>query len=508
MLKDVFSACYANKKDEKNAYKSANENFHKLLSKYGLDDENHRNLFKDNNGWNEYNFNEKHIQLLKFIKEIDSVNPIDRDNVSSEKQSLEKFKKAANAIETIINSSEYPDISNVLQASLRTKEFLSLYHICDLVVKVVQLFQYACESEYVDFTIYDQVNKYLDTLLYTYVGNQNYKSMMLNEYNKISNIKLLIAQEYDGKLEFEPISIYNGFNSYINKIFDTVTKNKRDSLSIKIEDNQNFKYDFRYEFKNIEHIKEFLNIYYEYRSKSDNFREKNFSIMKTSYSKIAECFITLISQKIKILEYSDEKSMNIINSDYVIMGMNALDAVSEDLLDIDVDSNEEFLESLVELINIQNKLICKFAMNYTNGDLLLFFNFTQNLVKSLILEYQKYFEELIIDVYKFIFFDFSLNNVIYYENEIVVEKIVPVKISYKNFPIDLNELFTFKSVTGLSNEEIVDKIINALQNTENQIETDLKCDDELFAKIDNAVGIYLSNLFEKSQVTDPKKKHK
>lgn len=83
-----------------------------------------------------------------------------------------------------------------------------------------------------------------------------------------------------------------------------------------------------------------------------------------------------------------------------------------------------------------------------------------------------------------------------------------VKISYKNFPIDLNELFTFKSVTGLSNEEIVDKIINALQNTENQIETDLKCDDELFAKIDNAVGIYLSNLFEKSQVTDPKKKHK
>lgn len=72
----------------------------------------------------------------------------------------------------------------------------------------------------------------------------------------------------------------------------------------------------------------------------------------------------------------------------------------------------------------------------------------------------------------------------------------------------LNMLSDFKRYTGLPNEKIVDKIIKALQNTEEQINTDLKCDDELFTKIDNAIGIYLSNLFETSQVSGNKTENK
>lgn len=505
MLKEVFSEWYANGSDEEKAYKRANESFHNLLAKYYRDEKKHRDLFKGNNESEEYNFTEAHIQLLKFIKKIDLHNPVERTNKSLEKQSLKKFKEAANEVEKEINSSEYPDITDILKSSLRTKEFLSLYSIYDLVVKIVQLFQYACESYYADFTIYEQVNKYLDTLLYTYAGTKICGEMMQEEYKKVHDILVHNAHEYNGKLEFKPISIYNGFNSYIGKLFDTVINDEHDSLAIDIEGIQNFKYDYRYEFKNISHLKDFLNAYYEYSDKSDYFREKFFSAMKVPFSKIAECVITLVSEKINILEVHDETSDLTISKDYSLIFFDSVNEVSKYLSNISEDNKDEIEKLITELMLIQTKLIFNFAMSYGNGDLLRFILRTKGVVDNLILQHQDCFKTLELDVYICIFWDFIFNNIIYKNNEKII---IPFQISYKNFPMTLNMLSDFKRYTGLPNEKIVDKIIKALQNTEEQINTDLKCDDELFTKIDNAIGIYLSNLFETSQVNGNKTENK
>ncbi|MCM1062512.1 MAG: hypothetical protein NC452_19855 [Eubacterium sp.] len=503
MLREVFSEWYENGSDEKKAYKRANENFHKLLKDYELDDEKSLKRFKSNNGLGDYNFSEKHVQLLKFIKELDKKNPIYRKNTPDEKLSLKNFYIAAKKVEEIIEEDKYPEITDVLEDSLRTREFLSLYSIRDLVVKVVQLFQYACESEYADFTIYDQVNKYLDTLLYTYAGTENYNDMRQNEYKKNPNIKVIKAQVYNGKMETEPISTFNGFNSYVKSIFDTVTENKCDSKAKKIEDFQNLKYDCRYEFKNIMQVKEFLNIFYEYCSKSNFFREKYFPMMKTSYSKIANFVIALVSESFEIIDYSEKNSEIKLTEKCSTMFLKALDTISKDLLNIN-DDNEEFLTSIKELVIAQNKLEYNFVMTCGNGDLLRFFLRNKGVIENLIFNHQNGDNIFALNVYYCIFLDFVLYNIIYEENGEIIEKIYPTQISYKNFPITLNSLLNFKKVTDLSNEAIVDKIINSLQATEKQI--NLKSDSNLFSNVDNAVGIYLSELFEKENKNNKSKK--
>ncbi|MCM1330684.1 MAG: hypothetical protein NC253_14765 [Ruminococcus sp.] len=506
MLREVFSECYENVSDEKKAYKRANENFHKLLKDYELDNEKSLKRFKSNNGWGDYNFREKHVQLLKFIKELDKKNPIYRKNVPDEMLFLENFYIAAKKVEEIIEEDKYPEITDVLEDSLRTREFLSLYSIRDLVVKVVQLFQYACESEYTDFTIYNQVNKYLDTLLYTYAGTENFKSIMKTEQGEIPNIRFIYAQEYDGKLEFKPISTYNGFNSYIKTIFETVTNSKCDSISINIVGDNKFKFDYIYEFKDIEQLTDFLNIYYEYYCQSDCFREKFFPTLKNSFFKIADCVITLKPNQFKILKGTDEDFKPIFDENYVNMFSETLDEVSEDLHNISNDNDGEFTELMNKLVDIQDILMCYYSMTFGNGKLIRFFWYLKNLLETLISNHEECFEKLVLNVCYCIFRDFILYNVICEENGEIKEKTIPFQISYKNYPLNLSDFSDLRRAKGLSKEEFVGTIIRIMQDTEKQVENDLKCDDVLFSNVDNAVGIYLSELFEKDKNNKSKKK--
>ncbi len=495
---------YANGSDEEKAYKRANESFHNLLAKYDRDEKKHRYLFKGNNESEEYNFTEAHIQLLKFIKKIDLHNPVERTNKSLEKQSLKKFKEAANEVEKEINSPKYPDITDILKSSLRTKEFLSLYSIYDLVVKIVQLFQYACESYYADFTIYEQVNKYLDTLLYTYAGTKICGEMMQEEYKKVHDILVHNAHEYNGKLEFKSISIYNGFNSYTGKLFDTVINDEHDSLAIDIEGIQNFKYDYRYEFKDLESLRNFLETYFSYCQKSIEFHD----IIKND-----EIYLDIVSIVYSILlgEFNFmDISVDGMNSNIKFLGQSiykAYEKIKKNLLETN-EISKELKEKCSLIIDLQEKFQDDFCFTYGNGDMLRLWNYL-GYVKTQFKDTRNHKHELAFDITEAIFYDFIIGNMTYIDqNEHRVELPISMQISYKNFPMTLNMLSDFKRYTGLPNEKIVDKIIKALQNTEEQINTDLKCDDELFTKIDNAIGIYLSNLFETSQVNGNKTENK
>ncbi len=121
MLREVFSDCYKNGKD---GYKTANKNFHDLLDAYNLNAGNHLKKFKTSTNEIEYDFSEAHIQLLKFIKEIDTVNPYNRKNPSPEKLTLENFNKVADVVKNAINYEKYPAITNDLKSTLKTPEFL------------------------------------------------------------------------------------------------------------------------------------------------------------------------------------------------------------------------------------------------------------------------------------------------------------------------------------------------------------------------------------------------
>ena len=506
MLKEIFGECYRKGVDEKDAYKRASECLHRLLDKYNLDDDAHLAPFISKSSLKnnvEYEFTEEDIQLLKFIRKIDLSNPIDRANVSIKNQNFIKFRKAANDIETEIKSEKYPNITHILQSSLKTEEFLSMHYICDLIVKIVQLLQCACENNYASLTIYNQVNEYLETLLYTYEGTKNFASMIQNEYDKLPDIN-------DKELKLKPISIYNIFNSYVVKIFEMVTNNKFDFASTAIDCIQNLKYDCRYEFKNITQVREFLNTFYEYCNKSNSFRKKYFAVMKTSYSKIADLVIALVTESIEIIDYSEETSEISLTEECSSMFLNAIDALYKELSHIGKDNNDKMEKSITELMIMQNKLRYNFVIQYGNGDFLRFFTRIKGVLNDLLQKHGDCFKEfaLIADVFIYIYFDFILYTIIYDENGKITEKIYPTQISYKNFPITLDTLLNFQKTTGLSNEEIVDKIINVLQDAEKQIESDLKYNDKLYSDISNVIGIYMKKAFDNNTENEPPKEDK
>lgn len=166
MLKEVFGECYANESDEDRAYKRADKCFRNLLKKYELNYEKYLDMFKQDSEYNEYNFTEEHIQLLKFINEIYCVTPNDRKNPSSEKLTLDNLNTVATTVEKIINDEKYPAINNKLKTTLRTPEFLSLHSLHDLVKKITLLFQYVCSNSYSDFNVYNQSRIYLAIQLF------------------------------------------------------------------------------------------------------------------------------------------------------------------------------------------------------------------------------------------------------------------------------------------------------------------------------------------------------
>lgn len=510
MLKIVFSEWYQHEDEskKKSAYKNANNSFHKLLDKYGLNDEDHLNKFKANDQMGAYDFSEKDVQLFQFIREIDAINPNDRINASYSKQTLKNFTEAAYLIKTAVKNPKYSKINHMIEASLRTQEFLSIQSISNLVVKLVQIFQYACECKYTDFNVYDQLNEYLDTLLYTYLGVENCKDIILNECMTKSKVPIFYAHEYNSKLEFKPISVYNGFNPYVKKVFENVTNENIDSYAIDADTDVKFRHDYRYEFNDIEDLKKFLTEYYKYRSKSEQFRNEYFFKMESAYLAVADCVNAFLKGKIIFLYEVSEEQKLIFSKECLDLFSKILEEISI-FLKNDNDCDVIDLEVLNDLLMFQN-VMKNYALDYGNPDFIRLWLNLEHLDK--IIEYfyiNTKFSISTLNVCKFMFLDSILNNIIdENENGELVKFIINMQISYKHFPISLNMLSEYSDATGLADNVVVQHIVEALQKTDKQIKEDLSYNDKLYDSIDNAVGIYLSELFEKAIINEAKKKNK
>ncbi len=121
--------------------------------------------------------------------------------------------------------------------------------------------QYVCQNNYSDFEIYNQVNEYLDILLYPYAGYEHYSDFMIEVYYKPLGTKM--PHGSDNKIEFNDISIYRGVKKYIQNVFDAVTTGDGKSDSIEADLVQG-EYRYVFEFDSIEEIVDFIGEYCKY----------------------------------------------------------------------------------------------------------------------------------------------------------------------------------------------------------------------------------------------------
>lgn len=521
MLKDVFSGYYANKVDDHEAYKNADKCFCDLLKKYELYNEKYLNKFKLNSECNEYNFNEKHIQLLKLIKEIDDNNPVDRSNVSSKNLTLDRFNKVADIVKNAINDEKYPDITEDIKSTLRTPEFLSLYFLHNLVKKITLLFQYVCQNNYSDFEIYNQVNEYLDTLLYSYTGHEHYSDFMNEVYYKPLEIKM--PHGSDNKVEFNDISIYRGIKKYVQKVFEAVTTGDGKSNSIEADLIQG-EYRYVFEFDSIEKVAEFILKYCEYLDMSSEFKNYCNEIIKEPFK--IECIKLLDAQYLCnsimnrtipfIFTDESEKRKQLISIRKIIdKDINYINSIT-----FDNNVKGKFKILCQKLKSVQESFIGNYMYIYGNGNILRVNEFINTLKKKVIEHLKTSKNNVGFEIVETLFYDgfiIPIHNPLFdFANETLDEAInfadiqtVEFQLSYKYFKMQLSNIVSIKEHNKqISNKEIVDGIFDVLKKIDNQITDDFENDNELYSAISNAVGNYLYKIFEQSEANKSKKKSK
>lgn len=520
MLKEVFSEYYIQESDEKKAYKSADKSYNNLLKKYGLKERVNR--LKINSKHNEYNVTEEHIQLLKFINEIYNISPNDRKNPSSEKLTLDNLNTVATTVEKIINDEKYPAINDKLKTTLRTPEFLSLHSMHDLVKKITLLFQYVCSSNYSDFNVYNQVNEYLDALLYTYVGHEHYSDFMNEVYYKPLEIKM--PHESDNKIEFNDISIYRGIKKYVQKIFDAVTTGDSKSNSIEADLIQG-EYRYVFEFDSVEEIVEFIGEYCKYFDVSYKFqkycnrnlihREKSLS-EKLSSKYIEAAFSPYLCNEIMnkttdLLHIDKEEKQKLINDINEKIEFDI--KLMQEYTKFDGGIRNDLKNLCKKLRKAQDEFINKYMYTYGNGRLLRAIRFINTLKEKAFDPIKTSFNDFEFEIIEALFYDGFIiprhDSFFDYakENEFLSESVdstkfqtVEFQLSYKSFKIQLSNVDAIKEQNKkISNKEIVDGISNVLKKIDNQITSNFKEDNELYSDIGNAVGIYLNKIFEKSE---------
>lgn len=497
MLREVFYECYREGVDEKIAYKRASECLHRLLERYKLDDNAHFNFFinKENKKNTEYIFTEKHVQLFKFIKEIDKENIMGRSNPDTKNQTLENFSHIADVVEGIINTDKYPAITDDLKSTLRTPEFFSFYYLHKLVKKITLLFQYVCQNNYSDTEIYNDVTKHIDVLLHTYAGHEYYSDFMNKVYYESLDIKM--PHESNNIIELNDISIYRGVKKYIQDAFNAVTKSNSQSNYIEADLIQG---DYRYvfEFDRIEEIKDFIGKYCEYIDISCEFADycnqspKSVKFVNSSYL----CQNIMMNEKISFL-YTDE-----------VEKQNKIYSVKE-FIENDIKHMHTYIESYGEAIE-QIKILCKklrkiqdsfinnYMYTYGNGNMLRIISFI-NILKKDVFEQIKSntYDELAFEIIEAVFYDgfIMLACNFNYSSEAIA-----YQLSYKSFKMQLSNIDIIKIKNKeISNEDIIKGISKALNAIDTKVTNDFENDNELYSAISNAVGNYLYKIFDESE---------
>lgn len=515
MLQIVFSECYTNGKTGRSAYKQAHKNYLKLLNKYELGDEEYLERFKSKKGFGAYDFAEKDVQLLQFMKEIDYVNDNSRANASDKHKTLEKFSDVANTVKDVIRNNKYPAINGVLKSTLRTSEFLSVCSLTELVKKITLIFKYACQNNYADFKIYDELNEHLDKLLYTYAGHPIYTDFF-NEmyYKKNGEAMPHLYNDNANSVEYifsDGIGKYKGVEKYIQDIFDVVTKNDNDSIIFEGEETK-YAHSYVFKFESIEDIKEFFKEYLKYFDLISDFTNTYyldmFNIEDDDYSKIilsVNCTNLYEGVKDKIIPYLYG---NVINKQIEIDCVKGnvkrlIDCLCNNIL-LPGEFKKRLKTDCQSVRAKQCELINQYMYTYGDGDFLRL-NDNFNTVKQKVLDpLRTTVNNYVYDCLEVLFFD-GLVIPQYTWNNNLESNAHEFLFSYKYFNISLFEICKLIKADN-SNKDIVNGLISVLSKIDELIDSDIKTDNELYSSISNAVGIYLEKLSEENSKNESKEK--
>lgn len=212
----------------KSSKQTAKKHFHDMMNHYNL---NEKFLKKGDYEDATYDVTEIELDFLRFAYDIYCMDPEIRANSSPENFSLANYRTIANYIKYSIKKKRYPLIQTILSKSVSTEEFFSIDLLQSLSCKTAEIFAFAATNNHIDYTVYEDLNKYLDKLLYTY-----------SIYNKIPELvekwsdedftgsKKIVAKAYINSKNrvasfrkkgssYDHIKMFTGISSYISRVY-------------------------------------------------------------------------------------------------------------------------------------------------------------------------------------------------------------------------------------------------------------------------------------------------
>lgn len=335
-LKETMEIVCSNGNPEKPVVKStAYSRFHSMTERYNLNEK----YFKLKNQEDAYyDISNMDLDFLRFAYDIFNRDPNMRANSKPANFNLEKYKRIADYIRESIAVKRYPLIQDILVKSVSTEEFYSIDLLQTLSNKTAKVFAYACVNNHVDYTIYEDLSKYLDKLLYSYSIHGKIPKLMRSWIqNESSNNKAYIKNIYvNGNNEIstfdrndgspDQLRMFNGIANYIERLYNDMTNTQ---LS-------NMKYENGKRIMALDNVKK-LYVTYDF----NDTQELN-DFLK-SYVNLSCCFReqtpTLLEFDATYLFYCSEALCNyLIGSTYNIRFMNCK---------IDINQMEEFRNNAV-----------------------------------------------------------------------------------------------------------------------------------------------------------------
>jgi hypothetical protein len=265
-LKEALEKIYPDK-----SYKDAQKQIHNLFEKYGL---NEKHFKKDNCDDSKYDLDDKDVDFLKFLRDINGKDPGSRSNSADKNFNIEVYDEIVDLIENSAN--DYPLIHDIINESVHTYEYASITSIQKLASKIVKIFILAPNNKFADYSIYSELNQTLDGFLYTYAcheqygkftnniqGNNGIINSHFNNDNKLMAYKSRnVMNEELHHNSISNIGCYQGVKPYVQKLLSLLKEEtSEEKLDLTFKDFPN-KASLTYQFDDVYTFCNFVERYY------------------------------------------------------------------------------------------------------------------------------------------------------------------------------------------------------------------------------------------------------
>lgn len=303
-------------------YSSAEKRFKKIMSYYNLDE---KYLKKANQEDANYDFTDKDIEFISFVYSIYDMDPAPRKNSKDENFNLDNYKKIYDYIQDSIKNKSYPSIQYALSESVSTAEFCSIDLLNNLSDKITKVLAFACENNHVDYTIYNDLNTYLNTLLYTYSNHNKVYELVKGWYPEPffrtakmnSDNKNVSFDRMDGSTDH--IKTYQGVSAYLLRLFTDIYNpilNESENSNDDDIPNEKNTLIINYDFENIDSLNDFLHYYVEIKH---NTLRKTYKFIELEDDDLpTEIIRFAYNSMINKIEDSIEGHEEIINNDIAV----------------------------------------------------------------------------------------------------------------------------------------------------------------------------------------------